>query len=217
MSDIHLRKEETRATVLSQLRICADEYNTWDEAYCADKLSSLKAPDSALARLSSRAIELDALIDAVEDDNVSGPSQSQNTSLVPSMTCWTVGPEGHIEEIKQLHPKQIVLAPEEIPTPYPSYESCTPVTRNILHGDDPNLMAFLPLADYSTFNYNDYLDVHKGLAWQDLESRGPDGMHSSNLASIPLTIFSSTHSTRGHPGNCPASTLRARFLPGGHR
>ncbi|KAF9262759.1 hypothetical protein L218DRAFT_1000321 [Marasmius fiardii PR-910] len=49
----------------------------------------------------------------------------------------------------------------------PAYESCPPISRNIMVGDDPNALPFLPFADDPKFNWKDYADQHKKCAWHD--------------------------------------------------
>ncbi|KAI0668070.1 hypothetical protein C8Q78DRAFT_1048136 [Trametes maxima] len=54
-----------------------------------------------------------------------------------------------------------------------AYESCTPLSRNILHGDDSHFMPFLPYADDPDFDHQDHALEYKKLAWQE-GYRGPD-------------------------------------------
>ncbi len=51
-------------------------------------------------------------------------------------------------------------------TPASQYESCAPIPRNVLHGDDPNEMAFVPYADDTNFDEVDYAMEYKNLSWQ---------------------------------------------------
>ncbi|OCH87565.1 SET domain-containing protein [Obba rivulosa] len=48
----------------------------------------------------------------------------------------------------------------------PPYESCAPIDVNIFHGDDPEEMAFVPMADDDTFPRGAFLEQHESLAWQ---------------------------------------------------
>ncbi|KAK7049282.1 hypothetical protein VNI00_005883 [Paramarasmius palmivorus] len=54
-----------------------------------------------------------------------------------------------------------------------SYDSCTPITRNLMVGDDPGEIIFIPLADDPTFPVNDNIEHYNGLAWQDMERDDP--------------------------------------------
>ncbi|KAI0643504.1 hypothetical protein C8Q79DRAFT_1024750 [Trametes meyenii] len=56
---------------------------------------------------------------------------------------------------------------------YPAYESCTPLSQNILHGDDSHFMPFLPYADDPNFDHQDHALEYKKLAWHE-GYRGPD-------------------------------------------
>ncbi|KAL0062283.1 Histone-lysine N-methyltransferase setd7 [Marasmius tenuissimus] len=48
-----------------------------------------------------------------------------------------------------------------------SYDSCTPISRNIQVGDDSDTLAFLPFADDPTFDWKDFVDQHAYCAWQE--------------------------------------------------
>lgn len=55
--------------------------------------------------------------------------------------------------------------PEGMPS-CPQYEACTPLDQNILLGDDPAAMAFLPFADDPSFDQMSYFDEYEYLSWQ---------------------------------------------------
>ncbi|KZT66622.1 SET domain-containing protein [Daedalea quercina L-15889] len=50
--------------------------------------------------------------------------------------------------------------------PCPAYEGCTLVATNVLQGDDPNSMPFIPLADDPTFDAADHCLDYDEFAWQ---------------------------------------------------
>ncbi|KAK1227020.1 hypothetical protein PQX77_009982 [Marasmius sp. AFHP31] len=47
-----------------------------------------------------------------------------------------------------------------------SYDSCTPISRNIHVGDDSDTLAFLPFADDPTFDWKDFVDQHAYCSWR---------------------------------------------------
>ncbi|KAJ7115589.1 hypothetical protein C8R43DRAFT_1038547 [Mycena crocata] len=48
----------------------------------------------------------------------------------------------------------------------PAYEYCTPTPRNILHGDDPRELPFIPFPDDPTFDHRLYLEEYDEFAWE---------------------------------------------------
>ncbi|TFK19304.1 SET domain-containing protein [Coprinopsis marcescibilis] len=50
--------------------------------------------------------------------------------------------------------------------PVPRYESCTPVSRNIVVGDDSDHMPFSPYSDDPKFAFEPYHEEHKYFEWQ---------------------------------------------------
>lgn len=164
--------DQTKQLVVSQYREAWNDYYAWEPDYCAEKLASLRATDRNLAASSSRITQLDALLDALEHSEPR-PIPSKDVSS-PSM-CFFVDTMGCIYP-KDLHVEEIRILDCDVPRPYPPYESCTPISRNLLHGDDPIHMAFLPLADHSKFDSTTYADLHNGFAWQEeYEYRDSDG------------------------------------------
>ncbi|KAI0708772.1 hypothetical protein C8T65DRAFT_650065 [Cerioporus squamosus] len=84
----------------------------------------------------------------------------------------------------------MVPATGSLSDPYPSYESCAPINANILHGDDPNYLPFIPFADEPTFDFRDYVYDHKGLAWQE-------GYRDSDVLAIVLETARRLHRSHG--------------------
>ncbi|THG98885.1 hypothetical protein EW026_g3363 [Hermanssonia centrifuga] len=92
-------------------------------------------------------------------------------------------------------------------TPASQYESCAPIPRNVLHGDDPNEMAFVPYADDTNFNEVDYAMEYKNLSWQ--VDNDPDTEYKGEL------IFPPTLNTRDkvakHRGRSYVYALNAEY------
>lgn len=61
------------------------------------------------------------------------------------------------------------VLPESVVVPTDPYESCLPAYRQILYGDDPDDMPFLPYADDTSFNSAGYIAEHNRFAWQTYE------------------------------------------------
>ncbi|KAI0656123.1 hypothetical protein C8Q70DRAFT_391854 [Cubamyces menziesii] len=123
-------------------------YYTWETVHSSQLLGSLAAKNPA------KPIEFSAL--AAEDDSsevaTSGASFRRNHVVNDKWDGLTRRTES-------------VVVSSHL-TPHPPYESCTPITHNILHGDDSNFMPFVPLADDPTFNHQEHAYEYKALAWQ---------------------------------------------------
>ena len=77
------------------------------------------------------------------------------------------------EETTPLNPEEtshLVLLQKTFVATDP-YESCSPTYTQILHGDDPNDMPFMPYADDHVFKHADYTAEHSYFAWQLFESK----------------------------------------------
>lgn len=57
-------------------------------------------------------------------------------------------------------------APQPVVKPHPQYDSCTPISRNIMNGDDSEYLPFLPFSDDGTYNFEFDNVQHKYFAWQ---------------------------------------------------
>ena len=56
-----------------------------------------------------------------------------------------------------------------------SYEACTPISRNLMIGDDSDFLPFIPNSDDPTYDYTYDIDEHKFFAWHQLNNnRDPD-------------------------------------------
>ncbi|KAF8156618.1 hypothetical protein B0H34DRAFT_847237 [Crassisporium funariophilum] len=56
----------------------------------------------------------------------------------------------------------------------PSYECCTPISRNIMVGDDSHYLPFIPNADDPTYDSTFDIDEHDYFAWQQPDTVEPD-------------------------------------------
>ncbi|TFK49251.1 SET domain-containing protein [Heliocybe sulcata] len=62
---------------------------------------------------------------------------------------------------------EVLTIPEEFNPFVHSYESNTPASHNIFHGDDPDDMPFVPFADDPFFNAIEHQRHYKNLTWQE--------------------------------------------------
>ena len=54
-----------------------------------------------------------------------------------------------------------------------SYESCTPISRNLMIGDDSDFLPFIPNSDDPSYDYTYDVEEHKFFAWHQ-PNRDPD-------------------------------------------
>ena len=54
-----------------------------------------------------------------------------------------------------------------------SYEACTPISRNLMIGDDSDYLPFIPNSDDPTYDYTYDVEEHKYFAWHQ-PNRDPD-------------------------------------------
>ncbi len=50
--------------------------------------------------------------------------------------------------------------------PHPPYESCTPISRNLMVGDDPNDLPFISFSDDPSYNHHVDIEEYKYFRWQ---------------------------------------------------
>ncbi|KAI0367137.1 SET domain-containing protein [Pilatotrama ljubarskyi] len=152
-----LSRPDSKALALSCFREIWQEYYLWEPEYCARKLSGLSVTQPSRPRDVASVVIEDA------DDGYppnTGREKPDNTSALKLYRLTDDACDFSTVALQT----DVLLDPPEA---YPVYESCTPVTQNILHGDDPNYMPFLPHADDSGFNHEDHALEYKGLAWQE--------------------------------------------------
>ncbi len=174
------RVQEDNEVVLNLFRAAWYEYFSWEPLHCSEKLSSIRAHHT---------LDRDArlvVLNSLEDDspaNIEESDGARDTDTALSFTYYDLS-SSHEPEHRPIRP-EVVPAVDTLPAPYPFYESCTPINANILHGDDPNYLPFIPFADDPTFDYRDYMYDHKGLAWQE-------GYRDSDGAQARFRVASST-------------------------
>ncbi len=154
--------EQDNEVVLNLFRAAWYEYFSWEPLHCSEKISSVRAHHTL-----NRDARI-AVLNSLEDDvpaNIEESDGARDTDTALSFTYYDLS-SSHEPEHRHIFP-EVVPAADTLPAPYPIYESCTPINANILHGDDPNYLPFIPFAEDPTFDYRDYMYDHKGLAWQE--------------------------------------------------
>ncbi len=138
------------------------EYHAWEPTHCSEKIASLRVSATAIASTTDfDIVDLAAPAREIQPGTGSASTAAQGASF----TRYVVHDSGPSEEEPVCADTiDITISP---PTPYPSYESCTPTSRNILHGDDPQSLSFIPFADDPSFDPTDYVLDHTSLAWQE--------------------------------------------------
>jgi hypothetical protein len=129
-----------------------DEFYTWEQAYSQDTIDALARPS------------LPPPIDINLSEPLVFDTRSQNTAFgggIDSFDVW---------DCSSPTTRQSTLSVESITCPqfkpHPPYEACTPCSRSILQGDDPDSMPFVPFADDPHFNQFDHMNYYSKLAWQ---------------------------------------------------
>lgn len=90
------------------------------------------------------------------------PLPAQNVPTALAVSEWEI--TDHDAQETYFLPAEDVIISELVP-PYAPYECCTPATRNIMVGDDPDYLPFIPFADDPTYDWTFDLSQHKYVAW----------------------------------------------------
>lgn len=150
MDDLNLRK-----LVTDTYRNVWKEYSEWSDSHNRSVLRSLAAPvDRALKPLP---VESDS-----DDEDL--PSDLEATDSSDASLSGVINVRYNVTEI--------IIS--DYVHHYPSYESCPATARNLMVGDDPSTLPFIPFADDPAFDYESYALEHDDFEWQ--RSVGdPDG------------------------------------------
>ena len=142
-----------------------EDFSVWEQDHCRQTLQSLSRPfrphlnpllissgqsHSALKELRSTHYTPLACTVVESFDDTDMENGSTSTVLV---TVHTIG-------------KGQILQPL-------SYEACTPISRNLMIGDDSDFLPFIPNSDDPTYDYTFDVDEHKFFAWHQ-PNRDPD-------------------------------------------
>jgi histone-lysine N-methyltransferase EZH2 len=160
--------EGIKALVSSVYQSVWREYSSWDRENCQKTLHDLSRRGH---RETSHTIPLQ-----------SGPRRLRRelkaAKAVPaqyeeSFEVWDIRVDA-TPELHMLHISATDVVKAAKTSKSPSYESCTPVSRNIMVGDDSDYMPFIPNADDPTYDNSFDIAEHKYFAWQQPDTVEPD-------------------------------------------
>ena len=140
-----------------------EDFSVWEQDHCRQTLKSLSRPSrphihpllfsSGQPHSEPPSITHDPNIVIESFDDCDLENGTTSTVLV---TVHTIG-EGYI-----------------LPQPL-LYESCTPISRNLMIGDDSDFLPFIPNSDDPSYDYTYDVEEHKFFAWhQSTDNRDPD-------------------------------------------
>ena len=133
-----------------------EDFSAWEQDHCRQTLQSLSRPSRPLlnpllissgqphpALKETRSTTHDVLNTDVESfDDCDMENGSTSTVLVPVHT---------INKGQTVQPL--------------SYETCTPISRNLMIGDDSDFLPFIPNSDDSNYDYTYDIEEHAFFAW----------------------------------------------------
>lgn len=138
------------------------EFYAWEQSHCLHTLRSL-----------SQSPAVPSSVECATDDTQTPPQNDGDETFTILEYLDGSGPS------KTANVSAEVIGVLPALEPYPQYESCAPVRRNIMHGDDSDHMPFIPLADDPTFDIVEHTEEYRYFEWQtadcdpDCESKYP--------------------------------------------
>ena len=161
------------ATILSE-HIIQQVYRTtwidfyeWEQRHAIETLRSLERPFEPLKLPVIRQTP-----DSPETDESKQEDRDENYFTVFDC-CYDADPNGTWPPVTTSTLTLQTLEVTNVLDPYPAYEVCTPVNRNILVGDDSEYMPFLPFSDDPTFDHLAHIPEYRYFEWQ-VPNRDPD-------------------------------------------
>jgi histone-lysine N-methyltransferase EZH2 len=139
-----------------------EDYSEWSDRYNASTLKFLTAQDSRQQldlRTDFEETESDTCLVHVTDDD----------DLLFTVTELDV--DGFTT--REYVIKGTSLNVDQIFRPHPPYESCAPISRNLMVGDDPDDPPFIQFADDPTYNFRLDIEEHKYFWWNRPRSLRP--------------------------------------------
>jgi len=191
MLDTSLQSGDEADSGLSDIRAVAsqvyksvwEDFSIWEQNHCQQTLQSLSRPvrthlnplttssgqsQSTLKEPPSRRDAPSTIAESFDDWDIANGSKS--TIYVTDVHT--------IKENQLLQP--------------PSYEACTPISRNLMVGDDSDFLLFIPNSDDPAYDYPYDIGEHKFFAWHQ-PNRDPDCaiFHSSRpmLSFLMVLLF----------------------------
>ncbi|KAF8803025.1 SET domain-containing protein [Phlegmacium glaucopus] len=175
MSDTSLQNAERGDEVDSELAGIRDvishvyksvweDFSVWEQDHCRRTLKSLSRP--VRTHLNPLPMSSGQSQSTLEEP----PSRRDGPSTVAeSFDDWDITNSSkstlYVTDVQ-------TIKEDQLPQP-PSYESCTPISRNLMVGDDSDFLPFIPNSDDPTYDYTYDIDEHKYFAWHQ-PNRDPD-------------------------------------------
>ncbi|KAF4616617.1 hypothetical protein D9613_008895 [Agrocybe pediades] len=142
--------------VLKTYQAVWEEYYSWSTDHARDTLTHLSRPARRFTEQKN----------VVHSTRLPTPKSPKTQSVDTCVIVDYDQPDSNGPVSTSFRIQEITLEHEPIILPYPPYTFCTPTSTNILVGDDPHYMPFMPFADDPNYNYENDLEQHKYLAWQ---------------------------------------------------
>lgn len=167
--------------MLSIYREVWQEFYRWDAAYarsCLDSLATRHIPDDALPLSTFIADRRDPPFDEKHELN------DAVAVCPPTDDSYTVHDFG--QDSDRTNSQWSVIATTQQADAFASceaFEACAPLSCNVLHGDDPEDMTFIPFADNPAFNVQDHLEEYKTFSWESAHE-DPDRTKCTSLISV---------------------------------
>lgn len=130
-----------------------EEYSEWSELHNASTLKSLEAPRCSF--------NFSIPIYLEEADSTDLPDDSDLKFSVSELN-----PDG--STIDEYVISTYVVTVDQALRAHSPYESCTPITRNLMVGDDPDVLPFIPFGDDPTYDHRLYAEEHSYFRWHKL-------------------------------------------------
>ncbi len=160
----HMRVPEM---IVEAYREAWHEFYRWEEPYCENTLTSLRAPlqteSAAILASYGRFLEDTSSADNGLEEVMQLDSPVASPS--PSITISSTDLDGHESEYDQGEVMSLGLL-SIAPFAYPKYESCTPAVRSIFHRRGQRELGFIPYADEPNFHSLIYAGLYDTFAWQ---------------------------------------------------
>lgn len=159
---------QPEATIRAVYKQVWKEYYEWETASTSTKLllNTIETEEKKANRPST--LCLHATMPSSDSSSWPLPDDIANNGCtvddIESFTLYQLS-----DDVDQ--PLQEVIVGAEVLTlpefaPCPAYEACTPMPTNILQGDDPDDMPFIPFADDPEFDAAEHCSEYDRFAWQ---------------------------------------------------
>jgi hypothetical protein len=138
-----------------------EDFSVWEQDHCRQTLQSLSRPFRP--HLNPFLISSGQSHSALKEARSTGDAPS---TVVESFDGMENGSTSTILVTVHTIESQMLLQPL-------SYEACTPISRNLMIGDDSDYLPFIPNSDDPTYDYTYDVGEHKYFAWHK-PNRDPD-------------------------------------------